>query len=122
MNDEIIVELGGLVLRTHSGQAYWKGEELPLTFSEFKMVELLIRTPGQNVTYRHLYDLVHGVNFQSGRGTDGWKANARTFIKRIRRKFWTVDPQFDCIKNYAGFGYRWEIPTKEADSAGTQAA
>jgi two-component system response regulator ChvI len=38
---------------------------------------------------------------------DGYRANVRTFIKRIRQKFREVDPEFDAIENYAGFGYRW---------------
>ena len=28
-------------------------------------------------------------------------------IKRIRQKFQSLDPSFDSIENYAGFGYRW---------------
>jgi two-component system response regulator ChvI len=31
----------------------------------------------------------------------------RTFIKRIRQKFREIDPEFDQIENYPGFGYRW---------------
>jgi two-component system response regulator ChvI len=31
----------------------------------------------------------------------------RSFIKRIRKKFREVDPEFDHIENYPGFGYRW---------------
>ncbi len=37
----------------------------------------------------------------------GYRANVRTFIKRIRKKFRDGDPGFDHIENYAGFGYRW---------------
>jgi DNA-binding winged helix-turn-helix (wHTH) protein len=35
------------------------------------------------------------------------RANLRTFIKRIRKKFRDGDPSFDQIENYPGFGYRW---------------
>jgi DNA-binding response OmpR family regulator len=28
-------------------------------------------------------------------------------VKRIRRKFEAVDPGFDALGTYAGFGYRW---------------
>ena len=38
---------------------------------------------------------------------EGFRANVRTFIKRIRKKFRDVDGEFDHIHNYAGFGYRW---------------
>ena len=40
-------------------------------------------------------------------GAEGYRANVRTFIKRIRKKFRECDPEFDGIENYAGFGYRW---------------
>jgi two-component system response regulator ChvI len=50
---------------------------------------------------------VHGKDFVAGYGAEGYRANVRTFIKRIRKKFRDVDPNFDGIGNYAGFGYRW---------------
>jgi len=63
--------------------------------------------PGEDVSYRELYDLVHGKDFLAGSGTDGYRANVRTFIKRIRKKLREVDTEFEHIHNYAGFGYRW---------------
>ena len=57
--------------------------------------------------YREIYDLVHGKDFVAGYGAEGYRANVRTFIKRIRKKFRDVDAEFDHIHNYAGFGYRW---------------
>ena len=45
-----------------------------------------------------------------GPGAEGYRSNARTFIKRIRKKFRDSDPGFDQIENYAGFGYRWRAP------------
>ena len=57
--------------------------------------------------YRELYDLVHGPDFVAGVGEQGYRANVRTFIKRIRQKFHDLEPEFDAIENYAGFGYRW---------------
>ncbi|HLW28926.1 MAG TPA: helix-turn-helix domain-containing protein, partial [Kiloniellales bacterium] len=65
---------------------------------------------GQDVTYRELYDLVHGRGFVAGSGPDGYRANVRTFMKRIRQKFRELDEDFDEIENYPGFGYRWRQP------------
>jgi two-component system response regulator ChvI len=65
--------------------------------------------PGEDLSYRELYDLVHGKDFLAGSGADGYRANVRTFIKRIRKKFRDVDTDFDQIHNYAGFGYRWTV-------------
>ena len=62
---------------------------------------------GRDVSYREIYDLVRGEGFRAGSGEQGYRANVRALIKRIRQKFRDVDPTFDLIENYPGFGYRW---------------
>jgi two-component system response regulator ChvI len=62
------------------------------------------------VRYRDIYDLVRGEGFTAGVGPEGYRANVRTFIKRIRQKFREIDERFDSIENYPGFGYRWRKP------------
>jgi two-component system response regulator ChvI len=101
------IELGPLSLRTDISRAYWKGQEIELTLTEFNIVVLMATRAGQDVPYRDIYDLVHGKDFIAGYGAEGYRANVRTFIKRIRKKFRDLDPDFDAIGNYAGFGYRW---------------
>ena len=34
-------------------------------------------------------------------------------IKRIRRKFQQIDPNFDLIETVYGMGYRWKMPKVE---------
>ena len=80
---------------------------MDLTLTEFRIVTLLAEKAGRDVGYREIYDLVHGKDFVAGQGSEGYRANVRTFIKRIRKKFRGTDPYFDHIQNYAGFGYRW---------------
>ena len=99
--------LGALELRLDVSRAIWAGQEIELTLTEFKILVLLAEKTGRDVGYREIYDLVHGRNFVAGHGAEGYRANVRTFIKRIRKKFRDVDPDFDHIQNYAGFGYRW---------------
>jgi two-component system, OmpR family, response regulator ChvI len=101
------IALGPLELRLDTSRALWAGREIELTLTEFKILVLLIEKAGQDVGYRDIYDLVHGKNFVAGHGAEGYRANVRTFIKRIRRKFRNIDSGFDQIENYAGFGYRW---------------
>ena len=103
------VRLGPLELRFDINRAFWKGSAIDLTLTEFRMVSQLALKPGEDASYRDLYDLVHGKDFLAGSGADGYRANVRTFIKRIRKKFRDVDPSFDEIHNYAGFGYRWTV-------------
>lgn len=99
--------LGRLELRFDINRAIWAGKTIDLTLTEFRILALLAEKAGQDVGYREIYDLVHGKNFVAGHGEEGYRANVRTFIKRIRKKFRDSDPDFDHIQNYAGFGYRW---------------
>jgi two-component system, OmpR family, response regulator ChvI len=101
--------IGGLELRFDTNRALWGAGAVDLTLTEFRIVVLLATRAGQDVGYREIYDLVHGKNFVAGQGDDGYRANVRTFIKRIRKKFRDGDPGFDRIENYAGFGYRWLV-------------
>jgi two-component system response regulator ChvI len=101
------VRIGRLILRFDTNRALWAGRTVDLTLTEFRILTLLAESAGHDVGYREIYDLVHGKNFIAGHGADGYRSNVRTFIKRIRKKFRDVDPDFDHIENYAGFGYRW---------------
>jgi two-component system response regulator ChvI len=106
-----VIEVGSLKLRLDTSRAYWRENELELTLTEFNILVLLVTRDGEDVAYREIYDLVHGKDFVAGYGAEGYRANVRTFIKRIRKKFRDADPQFDLIDNYAGFGYRWIAET-----------
>jgi two-component system, OmpR family, response regulator ChvI len=101
------LRLGRLMLRFDTNRALWAEREVDLTLTEFRIVTLLAEKAGQDVGYREIYDIVHGKDFIAGHGSEGYRANVRTFIKRIRKKFRDVDPGFDHIENYASFGYRW---------------
>lgn len=99
--------VGPLTLHHGSHRALWRSTEVPLTVSEFRIVALMAGRAGRDVRYRDIYDLVRGEGFAAGQGPDGYRQNVRTFIKRIRQKFRDVDPAFEAIENYPGFGYRW---------------
>jgi two-component system response regulator ChvI len=101
------IKLGHLELRFDINRAFWRGAAIDLTLTEFRMISRLALRSGEDVSYRELYDLVHGKDFIAGCGIEGYRTNVRTFIKRIRRKFRALDGSFDCIENYARFGYRW---------------
>ena len=106
-SDNSVLVQGPLELRLASSRAFWKGLPVDLSLTEFKIVHCIARRAGSDVRYRDLYDLVHGKGFIAGEGQDGYRANVRTFIKRIRKKFRDVDDGFAQIENYPGFGYRW---------------
>ncbi len=103
----LVVKQGNINLRCDVNRAYWKDSRIDLTLTEFRIVEYLVRRAGQDIRYRELYDIVHGAGFAAGEGEIGFRANVRAFVKRIRQKFRDVDPSFEQIDNYPGFGYRW---------------
>ena len=117
-----VVHRGQLELRNDIKRAFWGGRQVDLTLTEFAIVRFLVTRTGADVTYRQIYDLVRGKDFVAGYGPDGYRANVRSFIKRIRKKFRDVDPVFDCIENYPGFGYRWrdEVGPSDADDQRTE--
>ena len=98
---------GRLLLRRGTCRAEWDGAEVPLTRTEFAVVERLATAQGADVAYRHIYDAIKGEGFAAGTGEEGYRANVRATIKRIRRKFEAIDPGFAALGSYPGFGYRW---------------
>jgi two-component system, OmpR family, response regulator ChvI len=101
---------GKLLLRPDVSRVYWNDVDLGLTLGEYNIVHLLVSNVGKYVTYRAVYDRLRHEGFIAGDGPDGYRANVRSAIKRIRNKFRALDPTFDEIENYAGFGYCWKKP------------
>ena len=101
------IRIGELILSPSSKRARWRGRDVPLSRAEFDVVTLLAEKSGHDIGYRQLYDVVRGYGFLAGQGEDGYRANVRAMIKRIRRKFAELDPSFTALQNYPGFGYRW---------------
>lgn len=101
-------QVGALVLDHVSRRAQWTGCQVELTISEFAMVEALAASAGRDISYRELYDAGRGKGFHAGAGDQGYRTNVRAAIKRIREKFRAIDPTFDQIGNYPGFGYVWQ--------------
>ena len=102
---------GRVVLRPNGSRVFWNGEDVELTFGEYRIVDLLTSKPGQYFTYRAIYDRLRHEGFVANGGPTGHCANVRSAIKRIRNKFRGLDPTFDAIKNYQAFGYAWRKHT-----------
>jgi two-component system response regulator ChvI len=96
-----------LRLNSRFRRASWRGRDVPLTQSEFAILERLALASERDVAYRDLYDVVRGPGFVAGAGAEGYRVNVRAFVKRIRQKFKDIDPEFDAIRNYPGVGYSW---------------
>ena len=102
-----VLSCGPLTLKVKTHRAFWRGEPVPLTVTEFRIVCLLASHAGEDVPYREIYDVVHGKEFKAGDGANGFHANVRSLIRHVRRKFRALDNGFGAIENYPGFGYRW---------------
>ena len=81
------ISFGKLLLHMDISRAYWNQSDLCLSLGEYKTVELLASNAGHYVTYRAVYDRMHYEGFMAGDGEDGYRANVRSAIKRIRNKF-----------------------------------
>jgi two-component system, OmpR family, response regulator ChvI len=98
---------GLLLLRPAENRAYWNGQDVELTVTEFNIVYLMVSHAGEYVTYRSIYDRVRYAGFVAGSGDQGYRTNVRSSIKRIRNKFRVIDAEFSEIQNFAAFGYCW---------------
>ena len=101
---------GQLLLRSDIRRVYWKDFDLDLTFGEYNIVHLLASKMRHYLTYRVVCDKFNYEGFVAGSGVEGYRANVRSAIKRIRKKFHDVDQTFDKTENYAAFRYCWKKP------------
>ena len=76
----------------------WKDQPVGLTLTEFWMVHALTRYPGHVKNRQQLMDAAQAVLDDN---------TITSHIKRIRRKFVAIDPQFSAIETVYGMGYRW---------------
>ena len=78
----------------------WKELPVELTLTEFWMVHSLARYPGHVKNRQQLMDAARAVLDDN---------TITSHIKRIRRKFLSIDPNFKSIETVYGMGYRWLV-------------
>ena len=94
------IELSHLTLDEQSMLCKWKDNLIELTATEFSILITLIARPG---TIRTRDDLINEAFTETLSKED---RVIDSHIKRIRKKFLAVDPQFDLIKTIYGVGYK----------------
>jgi two-component system response regulator BaeR len=83
----------------------WRGEWLPLTPLEFRMLGQMLSRPGRVFSRAQLLDSLHpDMRDVSDRAVD-------SHIKNLRRKIQAVDPDCECIESVYGVGYRFDPPS-----------
>ena len=96
------VEISHLSLDKQSMFCKWKDNSIELTSTEFSILITLMGRPG---TIRTRDDLINEAFDETLSKED---RVIDSHIKRIRKKFLSVDPQFDLIKTIYGVGYKIE--------------
>ncbi len=93
-----LLRTGDLSIDLNCMHVEWKGVNVPLTLTEFWILNSLARFPG-HVKSRE--QLMQDANTIVDEGT------VTSHVKRLRRKFEDIDPEFNCIDTVYGMGYRW---------------
>ena len=103
--DDEIDELLGLKLDSSQLECEWNGKQLPekLTTTEFLLVKELAKRPGIIKERAQLMDIAYRED------TDIEDRTIDSHVKRIRKKFKKVDPDFSAIETRYGSGYRWNV-------------
>ena len=97
-----LLERGRLTMDPARHKVVWDGREVTLTVTEFLILEALAQRPGVVKSRNQLLDIAY---------QDDVYVDDRTIdshIKRMRRKFRAVDPQFDAIETLYGVGYKFD--------------
>jgi two-component system response regulator ChvI len=97
--EQQVVRRGRLVMDPLRHQVLWDGKPVDLTVTEFLILEALAVRPGVVKSRNQLMDAAYSDDvFVDDRTID-------SHIKRLRRKFREVDPQFSGIETLYGAGY-----------------
>ncbi|MCL6682434.1 response regulator transcription factor [Sphingomonas alba] len=99
--EEPLIERGRLVMDSARHKVLWDGKDVTLTVTEFLILEALAQRPGVVKSRNQLLDIAY---------QDDVYVDDRTIdshIKRVRRKFRSVDPEFDAIETLYGVGYKF---------------
>ena len=98
---ESIILRGELMLDAARHLCTWKGQTVDLTVTEFLLLKALASRPGHVKNRDQLMDAAYGESiYVDDRTID-------SHIKRLRKKFKSVDPEFAEIETLYGVGYRY---------------
>ena len=93
--------VGQLSLDPERMAVTFAGQPVKVTVTEFRLLQTLTRRPGVVWSRTKLMDTIRG---------DDSVVAARiidTYVRRLRRKFESIDPSFTDIETVVGAGYRW---------------
>ena len=102
-----VIRFEEVVIDANAMQLTVRGEVIPTTATEFRLLDYLARHPGRVFSRDHLLDAVWGdARFVTPRSVD-------VYVSRIREKI-EADPENPRhLKTVRGAGYRFELPKSE---------
>ena len=100
-NSEPPIVRGDLRLDSSRHLSTWRAKPVNLTVTEFLIVKALASRPGHVKSRDQLMDAAYGEHiYVDDRTID-------SHIKRLRKKFKDVDPEFEQVETLYGIGYRY---------------
>lgn len=97
-----VVTFGDVTVDLGATRVTVRGEEVRLTPTEWHLLEVLLRHPGQLLSQRRLLTEVWGPGYENAHG------NLRLYVAQLRRKL-EADPARPVhLRNEPGMGYRFE--------------
>tara|TARA_B100000686_G_scaffold349601_1_gene443389 strand:+ start:1164 stop:1880 length:717 start_codon:yes stop_codon:yes gene_type:complete len=95
------VKQGDLYLDDGLHQCFWQDQKVDLTVTEYLLIKSLAVNPGHVKNRQQIMDYAYSEDtYLEDRVID-------SHIKRVRKKFKDVDPDFDNIETVYGMGYRY---------------
>ncbi len=96
-----VITRGEMVLDSARHMCTWSGRQVDLTVTEFLLVKALAGRPGHVKNRDQLIDAAYGEHiYVEDRTVD-------SHVKRLRKKFKDIDPDFAQIETLYGVGYRF---------------
>jgi two-component system, OmpR family, KDP operon response regulator KdpE len=101
--DQPTVEFGEVRIDLAATRVTRRGEEVRLTPTEWRLLELLVRHPGRLISQRQILEQVWGPGYENAQG------NLRLYIAQLRRKLEDEPSRPRHLRTEPGMGYRFEL-------------
>jgi len=98
------MEIGPLRIHPHERSVYLSGKEVPLTPTEFSLLQVMARQAGRVVTHRHLLREVWGGSYVQD------TQYLRVYMRQLRRKLEQDPNSPQLLITTPGVGYRLRAP------------
>ncbi len=99
-----VLTLGDVEMHTGTRRVRCRGEQIPLTSTEYSVLEVLLRSAGHVVSKAQLSE--HAL----GRGLTPYDRSLDMHVSSLRRKLGPLPDRDERIKTIRGVGYQYALP------------